>query len=80
MFLVEAKRQSADKDLISYIPEAVGQAIVLKSAKCVSASCLIFLHPSIDCLPASQKSVSVYLMGRHGFLYPQVDNGDTDVL
>jgi hypothetical protein len=37
LFLVEAKPQSIEQSLISYIPEAVSQAIaLLKSAKCVS--------------------------------------------
>ena len=34
LFLVEAKRQSLEQSLVSYIPEAVSQAIaLLKSAK-----------------------------------------------
>ena len=34
LFLVEAKRQSLEQSLVSYIPEAVGQAIaLLRSAK-----------------------------------------------
>lgn len=37
LFLVQAKYQGLERTLISYIPEAVGQAIaLLKSEKCVS--------------------------------------------
>lgn len=40
LFLVEAKRQG-ERDLASYTPEAVGQAIaLLKSAKYVASVCV----------------------------------------
>jgi hypothetical protein len=48
LFLVEAKRQSLEQSLVSYIPEAVSQAIaLLRSAKCVSTYYFTFL--SEDC-------------------------------
>jgi hypothetical protein len=66
LFLVEAKCQSLDQSLVFYIPEAVSQAIaLLKSAKCATTACFASLFD--HCLPAFQRSVSVYLMGRHGF-------------
>jgi hypothetical protein len=66
LFLVEAKRQSLEQTLVSYIPEAVSQAIaLLRSAKCINTYC--FTYSSEYCLPAFKRSVSVYLMGRCGF-------------
>ena len=42
LFLVEAKRQGSERTLVSYVPEAVGQAIaLLKSAK-VRQLCLLY--------------------------------------
>jgi hypothetical protein len=63
LFFIKAKRQSLEQ---SHIPEAVSRAVVLlRSTKCVNTVCLtsLFAH----CLPAFQRSISVYLMGRHGF-------------
>ena len=66
LFLVEAKRQSLEQSLVSYIPEAVSQAIaLLRSAKCVGSAC--FTSSSEHCLLASKRFVSVYRMGRRGF-------------
>ena len=65
LFLVD-KRQSLDQSLISYIPEAVGQAIaLLRSARCISIA--RFTSLSEHCIPAFRRSISVYLMGRYGF-------------
>ena len=45
LFLVEAKRQSLEQSLVSYIPEAVSQAIaLLKSAKYVSTVYILHLN------------------------------------
>ena len=64
LFLVEAKRQSLEQSLVSYIPEAVSQAIaLLKSAKYVSTVYLLHLN---FFFPVFLKSVSVYLTGSHG--------------
>lgn len=42
LFLVQAKGQGLTQNLVSYILEAVSQAIaLLKSAKCVSPACFI---------------------------------------
>ena len=66
LFLVEAKCQSLEQSLVSYIPEAVSQAIgLLRSAKCVDIA--YFTSSSEHCLPAFKRSASVYLMGRRGF-------------
>src|SRR3984885_4528490 len=65
LFLVEAKRQSLEQSLVSYIPEAVSQAIaLLRSAKYADTSS--FTSLSQNCFPGLQRSISVYLMGRHG--------------
>jgi len=66
LLLVEAKRQSLEQSLVSYIPEAVSLAIaLLGSAKYVNLAC--FTSSSIHCLPAFQRSISVYPMSRRGF-------------
>ena len=66
IFLAEAKRRGLESALISSIPEAVSQAIaILSSQKYVDTARFIF--SSKHCLPGFQRSVSAYLMGRHGF-------------
>jgi hypothetical protein len=66
LLLVEAKRPHLEESIIACIPEAVGQAIaVLKSVEYVSTT--YFTSSSENYLPAFQRSVSVYLMGRDGF-------------
>lgn len=45
LFLVETKRQSPEQNLVSYIPEAVSQAIaLLMSEKYVGIACVTFLN------------------------------------
>lgn len=45
LLLVEAKRQSLEQGLVTYIPEAVSQAIaLLKSAKYASTAYLLHLN------------------------------------
>ena len=59
LFLVEAKRQSLEQSLVSYIPEAVSQAIaLLKSAKCVSTTALL-LHLKIAFQPSRDPFLSI---------------------
>jgi hypothetical protein len=59
LFLVEAKHQSAEKYLISCIPEAISQGIaLLKSAKCVSTACSL-LHLSIAFQPSRGPFLSI---------------------
>jgi hypothetical protein len=66
LLLVEAKCQSLEQSLIACIPEAVSQAIaLLKSIQCVSTAC--FTLSSEHGIPAFQRSVSVYPMGKHDF-------------
>jgi hypothetical protein len=60
LFLVEAKRQGPDRTLVSYIPEAVGQAIaLLKSAKYVSLACFTSPSEKIAFQPSSGPFLSI---------------------
>lgn len=68
LFLVEAKRQSHEQSLVSYIPEAIAQAIaLLKSEKYVAFACSTSSSEHCPLLLVFRRSASVYLMGRHGF-------------
>ena len=58
LFLVEARRQSLEQNLVCYILEAVSQAIaLLRSAKYANTSS--FTSLSQNCFPAVQRSVSL---------------------
>ena len=59
LFLLGAKCQSLERSLISYIPEAVSQAIaLLKSKRYVSTACLL-LHLSIAFSPPRGPFLSI---------------------